>query len=47
VDTFQIFKNPSFIVSLAVFAVIIYILVRIPLKNAGSPDEPAAPSVGH
>ncbi len=45
IDTFQIFKNPSFIVSLGVFVVIIYILVQIPLKNAGSPDEPAAPSV--
>jgi putative OPT family oligopeptide transporter len=44
VDVFAIFKNPSFLVSLAVFAVIMYVLIRIPLKNAGNPDEPAPPS---
>ena len=44
VDVFEIFKNPSFIVSLGVFAVIMYILIRYPLKNAGNPDEPAPPT---
>ena len=44
VDVFEIFKNPSFVVSLGVFAVIMYILIRYPLKNAGNPDEPAPPS---
>ena len=47
INVFQIFKNPSFIISLGVFAVIIYTLVQIPLKNAGSPDEPAPPSAAH
>jgi len=41
-----VFVNPSFIVSLLVFVVVGYILVYIPLKNAGSPNEPAPPSVG-
>jgi putative OPT family oligopeptide transporter len=39
-----VFDEPSFLVSLVVFVVIGYILVKIPLKNAGSPDEPAPPS---
>ncbi|MBU1633622.1 oligopeptide transporter, OPT family, partial [bacterium] len=47
INVFQIFKNPSFIVSLGVFVVIIYTLVQIPLKNAGSPNEPAPPSAAH
>ncbi len=39
----EIFKNPSYIFGLVVMAVIAYLLVRIPLANAGSPDEPAPP----
>jgi len=39
-----IFKHPSFLVSLAVLGVIGWILVQIPVKNAGKPDEPAPPS---
>ena len=39
-----VFAEPSFLVSLVVFVVIGYILVKVPLKNAGSPDEPAPPS---
>ena len=39
-----IFVEPSFLVSLVVFIVIGFVLVRVPLKNAGSPDEPAPPS---
>ncbi|GAB4368398.1 MAG: oligopeptide transporter, OPT family [Calditrichia bacterium] len=34
----------QFIPALLVFLVVGWILVRIPLKNAGSPDEPAPPS---
>jgi hypothetical protein len=33
-----------FTVSLIVFLVIGWILIRIPVRNAGSPDEPAPPS---
>jgi len=40
----KIFEHPSFAVSLLVFLTIGLILVIVPLKNAGSPDEPAPPS---
>ncbi|MHC1737570.1 MAG: OPT family oligopeptide transporter [Ignavibacteriaceae bacterium] len=40
-----IFVQPSFFVSLIVFAVVGYILVYIPLKNAGNPNDPAPPAV--
>jgi len=38
------FAPLKFWASLLVFAFIAWFLVRIPLKNAGSPDEPAPPS---
>jgi len=44
VGLFSIFDTPSFIVSLFVFAFIAWILIRIPIKNAGRADEPAPPS---
>lgn len=44
VPTPVIFAEPSFLVSLFVFLIVGYVLVRIPVKNAGSPDEPAPPS---
>ncbi|MBI5324575.1 MAG: oligopeptide transporter, OPT family [Ignavibacteriae bacterium] len=37
------FLNLPFFVSLLVFVAVGYILVRIPMKNAGNPDEPAPP----
>ncbi|OGU17712.1 MAG: oligopeptide transporter, OPT family [Ignavibacteria bacterium GWB2_35_12] len=37
------FLNLPFYVSLLVFIAVGYILVRIPMKNAGNPDEPAPP----
>ncbi|MBZ0199602.1 MAG: oligopeptide transporter, OPT family [Ignavibacteriaceae bacterium] len=43
-ELFKFFENPTFIISLVVFAIIAYILVQIPVKNAGRPDEPAPPS---
>jgi putative OPT family oligopeptide transporter len=39
-----IFKNPSYWVGVAVICLIAWILVRIPLANAGKPDEPAPPA---
>ncbi len=36
-----------FVVSLLVFALIGWILVKFPLANAGSPDDPAPPSAAH
>lgn len=40
----KIFEEPNFLVSLLVFALIAYVLIRIPVKNAGDPNEPAPPS---
>ncbi len=40
----SIFSNPSYIVGLVVMAVIALALIRVPLANAGSPDEPAPPA---
>ena len=44
IPMFAIFANPSFAISLAVLAIIAVVLVRVPIKNAGSPDEPAPPT---
>lgn len=41
-----IFPNVSFIFSVLVMVALGYLLVKLPLNNAGSPDDPAAPSVG-
>ena len=40
----HIFETPSYIVGLAVIALILFILIRTPLANAGRPDEPAPPT---
>ncbi len=46
VDMFPpaIFPNMTYLVSLSVIAFIGWLLVQVPVKTAGSPDEPAAPS---
>lgn len=44
VKLFAIFEQPSFITSLVIFGIIAWILIQIPVKNAGRPDEPAPPS---
>jgi len=45
-DYFCFFKNPTFLISLIVIALVAYVLIRVPLKAAGKPDEPAPPSAG-
>lgn len=45
-EHFSVFKDPSFLISIPVVFIIGWILIYFPLKNAGSPDEPAPPSVG-
>mgnify|MGYP005838502953 CR=1 FL=1 len=45
ISLFAIFAEPSFIISLIVFGFIGWLLVNIPLKNAGKPDDPAPPHV--
>lgn len=45
-DYFVFFKTPTFYISFIILAIIAYVLIQIPLKNAGKPDEPAPPSSG-
>jgi putative OPT family oligopeptide transporter len=45
IKLFAFFAEPSFLVSLVVFAVIAWLLIQIPVKNAGKPDDPAPPQV--
>lgn len=45
VKLFEFFAEPSFLVSLVVFAIIAWLLIQIPVKNAGKPDDPAPPQV--
>lgn len=40
----KIFEAPSYLFGVLVFIILGFILVKIPLKNAGSPDEPAPPA---
>jgi putative OPT family oligopeptide transporter len=44
VDVPKLVSKPSFIPSLFVFVIIGLVLAAIPVRNAGSPDEPAPPS---
>ena len=39
-----LFAEPSFLVSIAIFVIIALVLIYIPVKNAGKPDETAPPS---
>jgi putative OPT family oligopeptide transporter len=43
-DIPTIFKNPSYLLGIAVLVLIGFYLVAVPLKNAGAPDEPPPPS---
>lgn len=42
-DHLQLFPNPSYLLGLVVLVILGIIMVRTPLKSAGSPDEPAPP----
>lgn len=44
-EILSFFENPSFLVSLLVIGLIAGILIYIPLKKAGNPDEPAPPQI--
>lgn len=39
-----VFEHPTFLLSLLVYIVVGWVLVTVPVRNAGSPDEPAPPS---
>jgi len=45
IPVFHIFEEPSFYISLIILALIAWVLIRIPVKNAGKPDDPAPPQV--
>jgi len=38
-------SKPSYLISVAIFVGLGYLLVKLPLANAGDPNEPAAPAV--
>jgi putative OPT family oligopeptide transporter len=40
----EVFAEPSYLAGLAVMVLIALVLVRVPLSNAGRPDEPAPPT---
>jgi len=40
----EVFKQPSYLLGVAVIAVLALILIRIPFANAGDPNEPAPPA---
>ena len=44
VEIGAVFEHPSYIAGLAIVALVIYLLVKVPLDNAGRADEPAPPS---
>jgi putative OPT family oligopeptide transporter len=39
----QVFAHPSYLVGLLVLALLATVLIRLPLRSAGAPDEPAPP----
>jgi len=43
---FSFFKEPTFYISFIILAIIAYVLIQIPLKNSGKPDDPAPPASG-
>jgi len=43
-QTPQLLESPFAISTLIAMAVLIFIMMKFPLSNAGSPDEPAPPT---
>ena len=43
---FSFFQTPTFYISFVILAIIAYVLIQIPLKNSGKPDDPAPPASG-
>jgi len=39
-----VFENPSYIAGIAVLLVLGYVLIKVPLANAGRPEDPAPPA---
>lgn len=45
-DIFSFFSQPPFLISFIVLLILAFILIWIPIKNAGDPNQPAPPSSG-
>ncbi len=45
-ELFSFFKNPAFLIGFVVIMLVALILIVVPLRNAGNPEDPAPPSVG-
>jgi putative OPT family oligopeptide transporter len=41
----QIFADPSYLAGFVVLVILGFLMVRLPLANAGNPDDPAPPAV--
>src|SRR5262245_2444293 len=39
-----VFSSPSYLLGMGVIALIAFLLIRVPLANAGDPNEPAPPT---
>jgi len=42
-DIPTVFKSPNYLLGLVVLGLIAFYLIRVPLRNAGAPDEPPPP----
>ncbi len=45
IGIWEIFKDPPLIIGFAIIALIGVLLIRVPMLNAGKPDEPAPPAM--
>ncbi|MFO8023322.1 MAG: oligopeptide transporter, OPT family [Perlabentimonas sp.] len=46
-NLFSFFEKPAFLIGFIMIILVALILIIVPFRNAGKPDEPAPPSVGH
>ncbi len=46
-NVFSFFQNPAFFIGFIVIILVALYLIITPLRNAGRPDDPVPPSVGH
>jgi putative OPT family oligopeptide transporter len=46
VEMAAIFEHPPFSISTVVLVIVALVLIYVPFRNAGNPDDPAPPSVG-
>ncbi len=44
IAVFEIFKDPSYAAGAVVILILAFVMIRIPLMNAGRPEDPAPPS---